>query len=274
MKIALRKKTFSYWIALLLGLLQLAGACQSRDPNHKLDCPPGTRPHSEKQVTVVEHYCLDDDGLKQGPYQSRYIKGNRISKEGQMVAGKSEGPWKIYRSSGKLRMEQTMRAGQRVAEVRYFLNGYISEKLNIQDGKLHGPYTKQHENGTKRAQFSYLNGSMEGPHLQWYDNGKVHKQGAWKGGKPDGPWGVYHENGAKKYQGTYQNGGKEGLFTYWDEKGNKEQEITLASGKEHGPAVEYHPTGQVKARGNYEQGKKAADWKYFTLDGKAAPKPE
>ncbi len=89
-------------------------------------------------------------------------------------------------------------------------------------------------------------------------------------GKLNGKLTVYHENSKVKKTGYYTNGVENGIFKEYDERGNIEAEYSMSNGELQGTLKTYYTNGNLKKSGNYVKGKEDGDFTEYDEDGTKA----
>lgn len=91
----------------------------------------------------------------------------------------------------------------------------------------------------KKAQFTLLEGKVEGVKTMWYLNGNKEIETNYKNGLKNGVETKWLENGQKKSEISYKDDLKDGLSAYWDENGDKSSETEYKDNKNHGKDLDY-----------------------------------
>ena len=89
---------------------------------------------------------------------------------------------------------------------RFFPNDTtrIERRMNLKDGKRHGPYEEYRENGQLQLKANYVAGERDGQ-LEYYDeNGQLRSKTTYVAGERHGPYESYHENGQLEGKGTWK----------------------------------------------------------------------
>ena len=121
---------------------------------------------------------------------------------------------------------------------RFFPNDTtrIERRMNLKDGKRHGPYEEYRENGQLQLKTNYVAGERDGQ-LEYYDeNGQLRSKTTYVAGERDGPYESYHENGQLHGRGTY------------------------VADELDGPWELYHENGQLQGKGTYNMGEECGEW--------------
>ena len=107
--------------------------------------------------------------------------------------------------------------------------GQYSSKGKLKNGKRHGHWDLWYENGQKKAEVNYINGTIDGELVGWHENGQKSMELGFISSSDDISVNSWHENGQQKSNGTVyiSEEGKvveNGLFTFWFDNGQKEKE--------------------------------------------------
>lgn len=89
-----------------------------------------------------------------------------------------------------------------------------------------------HENGVKKAEGKYLNGSYDGLWTWWDEQGNKISEENYREGTAEGLHIWWYSSGGKKAEINYVNGSIEGLLTEWYENRQKKSETNFLNGKE------------------------------------------
>ena len=91
---------------------------------------------------------------------------------------------------------------------RFFPNDTtrIERRMNLKDGKRHGPYEEYRENGQLQLKANYVAGERDGQ-LEYYDeNGQLRSKTTYVAGERLGPYELYHVNGQLEVRGNFNMG--------------------------------------------------------------------
>lgn len=83
----------------------------------------------------------------------------------------------------------------------------------------HGLHITWYENGNRKSEKQYEQGTPLGKSLKWHPNGNKLGEGTYIDGQKHGEWIYYYEDGKVKMKGSYRNGGHVGIWTNWDDQG-------------------------------------------------------
>lgn len=122
--------------------------------------------------------------------------------------------------------------------------GKMIEQGIVRAGQKDGPWTVFHENESIKSITTYINGILNGAHLEFNNRGQLEKRveylnnnfhglyGEYKYGRPlkeinytegiqEGPFRIWNDMGKLKQRGTNKNGKLEGTLDYFDDEENK-----------------------------------------------------
>ena len=91
---------------------------------------------------------------------------------------------------------------------RFFPNDTtrIERRMNLKDGKRHGPYEEYRENGQLQLKTNYVARERDGQ-LEYYDeNGQLRSKTTYVAGERLGPYELYHVNGQLEVRGNFNMG--------------------------------------------------------------------
>ena len=81
------------------------------------------------------------------------------------------------------------------------------------------------ENGQKRIEGKYKNGTRHGEWIAWYDNGNLWSKANYDEGIENGVKTVWHKNGQKYYEGPIVNDERTGTWKFWNKEGELVKEV-------------------------------------------------
>lgn len=123
---------------------------------------------------------------------------------------------------------------------------------------------------TKKAEYSMLNGKMNGSLKVYYENGELKKTGYYSNGLENGKFIEYDEDGNKTYEYQKSNDKKNGKFVSYENN-----EISFSTHYiddiQSGERIEYYydeETGKlnVKLKGSFSDGEKSGIWNIIYID--------
>ncbi len=123
-------------------------------------------------------------------------------------------------------------------------SGKMIEQGIVRGGQKDGPWTIFHDNESIKSITTYINGILNGAHLEFNNRGQLEKRveyldnnfhglyGEYKYGRPlkeinyikgvqEGPFRIWNDMGKLKQRGTNKNGKLDGTLDYFDDEENK-----------------------------------------------------
>lgn len=135
------------------------------------------------------------------------------------------------------------------------------------EGKMQGTLISWQNSGKLAMTATYKQGKLHGPQSTFHANGTVSTYGDNKNGRKEGAWTTYYDSGAKLESGTYVRGQKTGLWTRYRADGTKDELTNYKEDAKHGAYVEYDAHGQKEEEGQFEAGKREGLWTDYRRDG-------
>ncbi len=187
--------------------------------------------------------------------RNEYYPDGRVRGSGSYKNGKKHGVHREYDENGLV-----------VSAIVYDEGREIGTGLIGVNGKIEGPWTSFHENGTVKEKGEYTEGSRSGKWEFYNKEGTLIQKGNYKKGKPDGLWKWYYENGSLRREESYLRGREDGESEEFDEEGELLSKGKFIDGLKEG-RWEYH-IGDHNVIGNYTQGEKDGLWTGIYENGK------
>lgn len=104
--------------------------------------------------------------------------------------------------------------------IQYYSNGSKKKQFTYIEGKQSGDVRLWAEDGSLLRDFIAENHIANGLYLEYYKNGKASLSVNFKNDTLHGPAAYYHQNGKLSQKGSFKNGKKIGKWTYWSSTGN------------------------------------------------------
>ena len=101
--------------------------------------------------------------------------------------------------------------------------------------------------------------------IEWHENGAKKAEGKYLNGSYDGLWTWWDEQGNKVSEETYKEGTAEGLHTWWYSNGRKKSEINFVNGSIEGLLTEWYENGQKKSEAQYTNGEEVSRMEWDEL---------
>lgn len=116
----------------------------------------------------------------------------------------------------------------------YYYGDVVKAEYTLLNGKINGQAKTFHYNGKLELVGNYTNGEKNGLFKEYDDNGNLEAEYTMSNGEMNGVLKTYYSNGKLKKSGNYLKGKEHGIFIEYDEYGNKEAEYTMANGMKNG----------------------------------------
>lgn len=124
------------------------------------------------------------------------------------------------------------------------------------NAKMHGPYLRKHESGTRAISGTYKNNKTHGDWTWWYESGATSSKGSYVDGKRIGSWTWWHENGTRSMTGDFLDDRKVGTWTSWHEDGSRSEMGGYVNGHKDGTWTTWSPQGAVTSTELWRMGEK------------------
>ena len=169
----------------------------------------------------------------------------------------------------------------------------LTRKNSVYDPD-NGKKTEYYYGNVIKAEYTLLNGKLNGLYKSYYSNGKLEKTGNYSNGKEHGLFKEYHNRGDggirleysmvngvknghfKQYDpftellsqtGAFLKGKEHGTFVKYNEKGVKEAEYVMANGLTDGPFKVFYPNGLLKQTGSFLKDKEHGAFAEYDEEG-------
>ncbi|MFP4367383.1 MAG: toxin-antitoxin system YwqK family antitoxin [Bacteroidales bacterium] len=209
----------------------------------------GILAHVESQVEPqdqsVQKNFTDEDGNRQGYWESEYPDGN-------------------------LRYRGTFRDNHPVGEfIRFFPNGKKMAVMDFCDQGIRAEATLFYENGTMAAEGLYIEEKKDSiwKYYSYYDN-QLTSMETYALGIKQGLTGVYYPNGKFSETFWYEDDLRNGPWMQYYENGRVRLEAGFENDQRHGEFIFYLPSGRTEIKGQYHDNKMHGEWTYYDETGK------
>lgn len=115
-----------------------------------------------------------------------------------------------------------------------YYDGTIKAEYSLVNGKLNGNFKTYYENGNLKKTGNYINGVESGLFKEFDEYGNLEAEYSMTNGELNGSLKTFYSNGKLKKSGYYLKGKEHGNFIEYDENGNKEAEYVMANGMKNG----------------------------------------
>lgn len=131
--------------------------------------------------------------------------------------------------------------------------GSTAEGWRDVDGNFvhHGAYTVYWENGRKKTEVFYKDGTRHGLRTSWHADGSIWKTGRHENGRAVGEWVEWHANGAKARDMTFVRGGLNGWMTEWYGNGQMRHKVMYIKGLRQGRESRWDSDGTLLYEADY-----------------------
>lgn len=181
----------------------------------KDDKPVGTFTYfypNKKVKAVIKHEAGTNRSVA-----NMYHDNGEIMSIGIYINGKKDSVWMNFGPSGRLSNKETYKADSLHGKKTIY---YVPADIHDKSRKVSGEY-------------NYVNGTIDGPFVEYFDNGAVQRTGAYINGRRHGEWTTYQFGGAKMMFDRYKNGVKHGWCMAYDESGKEINRIYFYNGEEY-----------------------------------------
>lgn len=128
----------------------------------------------------------------------------------------------IPNSSAISKIEEEITESFKVDEI------VVSSVKEIKDGTI----LEWYENGIKKSETIFENGTKNGPFSRWYSNGELKERGMFVDDRLNGVYQKWNQEGLPTVQGNYLKGKQDGEWVLYDKSGNPMPSIYYKTGVE------------------------------------------
>lgn len=115
-----------------------------------------------------------------------------------------------------------------------YYDGTTKAEYTLVNGKLNGQLKTYYENSNTKKTGNYVNGIENGLFKEYDEIGNIEAEYSMTNGELNGSLKTFYSNGKIKKSGYYLKGKEHGNFIEYDENGNKEAEYVMANGMKNG----------------------------------------
>lgn len=115
-----------------------------------------------------------------------------------------------------------------------YYNGTTKAEYTLVNGRLNGLFKKYYENSNLQKTGSFVNGIENGLFKEYDEDGNIEAEYSMSNGELNGSLKTFYSNGKLKKSGFYIKANEHGNFIEYDENGNKEAEYVMANGMKNG----------------------------------------
>lgn len=143
-----------------------------------------------------------------------------------------------YRSTTAYRITLIKKAGiydpDNGKKTDYYYGDVVKAEYTLLNGKINGQLKVYNYNGTLKKVGNYTNGTENGLFKEYDEDGNIEAEYTMSNGEMNGALKTYYSNGKLKKSGNYLKGKEHGNFVEYDEYGSKEAEYVMANGMKNG----------------------------------------
>ncbi len=136
----------------------------------------------------------------------------------------------------------------------FFNDGSRRFQYSLLNGKLHGVGRLWHENGQLLEEEPWYKGIYHGRYRKWYDSGRLCEEAFFVNNEYNQRHRFWYANGNLKSECLYESNKINGLFMEWFENGMPKSSVTYVNGLRHGIEKEYDVQGKLISRKLYIRG--------------------
>jgi antitoxin component YwqK of YwqJK toxin-antitoxin module/Tfp pilus assembly protein PilF len=232
----------------------------------------------------VSHY---SGGKRNGIYQSYFLNG-QLQNEGYYIDGDLNGDWTEYNekgivtststylndnligkksihfANGKLDCEEEFYGGWLYGVKQYDTTGKVIAEVRFPNGN--GTFRGVYFNGKPRFEYTYKNGSLEGPNILYYIDGTIQLKKQYRFGELHGPYLEFHTNGKPSVEGAYTWGRRTGTWKHYRSDGSLHRDETYVDGELHGKRTDYE-NGKIERVTEFREGSRHGSMTRYAEDG-------
>ncbi|UII28071.1 hypothetical protein LVD15_06495 [Fulvivirga maritima] len=131
--------------------------------------------------------------------------------------------------------------------------GNVVEQGDLLNGHKVGNWTAFYTNGVVKSVTGYVDGVMQGMHIEMGQRGEIEKRCYYHNGQLHGDYVVYNRNRIKEEK-TYENGLLQGVAKSYYDNGTLMEESPYSDGKRDGLSRWYDQEGNVSIEYEYDNG--------------------
>lgn len=150
-------------------------------------------------------------------------------------------------------------------KTEYYYGEVVKAEYTLLNGELNGQLKAYHYNGKLKKTGAYNNGVENGLFKEYDEEGKIVAVYTMKNGQFNGNVKRYHSNGILKESSNYINGKKTGQVTEYGENGEKILEYMLLDGKVNGKFNQYE-NNKISITLDYIDGVKEGEYAEYYYD--------
>ena len=148
------------------------------------------------------------------------------------------------------------------------------DDINQKDsqGRKHGTWKKNHENGKLRYVGTFDHGKEVGTFRFYFDDGDIRAINKFRGNTGICYSYQFGSDSVLAAEGKYIDSKRDSIWTFYDIDGNVVARESFKNDVRNGLSETYYPNGRVAESVTYKNGKKIGEWKQFYDNGRPKAK--
>jgi len=147
--------------------------------------------------------------------------------------------------------------GDVIETVKLDKDGEYAERGFMRNGKRNGVWLTYHPGKKRiRTMTTYIDGVMNGPHLEMSNRGQIETKVNYINNQYHGVYATY-KNGRAIKEMEYDNGVLTGVYNEYDSRGNLQKETHFKDGKPHGKMI-FYDEDKIIMEYEYKNGEKVS----------------
>jgi antitoxin component YwqK of YwqJK toxin-antitoxin module len=148
-----------------------------------------------------------------------------------------------------------------------FLQGFGQINQNDSDGKKHGLWEKQYENGEIQYRGKFEHGVPVGTFQRYYDDGSLQAEIEYRSSTENYAILYYPEIEVKMAEGKYIDQERDSVWTFYSEEGVLNSKETYLDGDKEGSTEIYYQDGSISERMMFKNDVKNGLWEQYFNNG-------
>jgi antitoxin component YwqK of YwqJK toxin-antitoxin module/CHAT domain-containing protein len=218
--------------------------------------------------------CDYKNGLKDGKWEW-YNSQGVLEESGFYKNDKKIGDWMVLYDGAKSLMEKGSydSSGKKTGYWEfYYENGNKKSEGEFKNGSNHGNWKFYHDNGVVKTEGPCLAGMYEGEIKKYYPSGKAESVAMYVQDSIHGSFVAYYENGNVQTKGEKVHDKKDKLWSYYFEDGSLDGTEELIVGVLNGKTVNYYPNGKIKDAAKFINGNRTGLFTSYFANGQIEAK--
>ena len=206
---------------------------------------------------------------RDGEFIARYPGTEQVRVKGPRVAGLAHGEWTYFHANGQVSEVMEYVRGLREGKATGFHeDGTKKHEGQYRGGHQYGTWEYWYESGVWKQRYIYdENGKTHGPYVWDLEDGSPRARGAFWHGTRDGDWEWHAEPKHERMTRGYYRGKHHGLEEAWYLGGQLAYSHRWEMGQRVGDWVEHWPDGSPKLKCTYENGQLVGEHREWDESG-------